>query len=425
MATIKSIHAYEIIDSRGYPTIEAVMVLDNGIESRTSVPSGTSTGKYEAHELRDGDPNRMDGMGVLKAVDIINNLIGPKLVGANPADQQGIDTWLIQSDATSRKERLGANTILTISQLCVKAAAKDNGLKTYAYVNALYSKLYPQTALTVTRIPTPVFNIINGGKHAYNTLDFQEFQIIPSSGLTFKAGYQLGVELFHELKKVLVYRNTAVSFGEEGGYSPNFTTNLDALEAIKEAVQRRNFIIGTDFFFGMDIASSSFYENSRYMLKDKPQGLHGQEYFTYIENMVKNYSILLLEDPFEDDDWQNWKKLTETSGEKMYIVGDDLVTANKERLEKAIAQKACNALLIKPNQIGTITESFEVIHMARQSGFSLIVSHRSGETNDDFIADFAVGLQSDFVKFGAPNRGERVAKYNRLLQIEMEELGIK
>jgi enolase len=424
MSTIKNIFAYEIIDSRGYPTIEARMILDNGIEVSTSIPAGTSTGKYEAHELRDKDPLRYDGMGVTKAVDIINKVLLPKLIGIDPCEQESIDDWLIHADATAIKERLGANTTLAISQLCCKAGAKINNMQNFTYINMLYNKKFPTSAVAIAKIPTPTFNLINGGKHAYNTLDFQEFLVIPSSHLTFSAGYQLAVELFHELKRVLTYRNAAVSFGEEGGYSPNFSTNLDALEIIKETCERRSLLVGNDIFFGMDIAAGTFYEEKKYKIKDKPQGLNPKDYELYIHNIIKNYSIMFLEDPFQDDDWPLWSNVTKEFGEKMYIVGDDLITANKDRLKHAIDTKACNTMLIKPNQIGTLSECFQVINTAKANNFAVVVSHRSGETNDDFIADFAVGIQADFAKFGAPNRGERVAKYNRLNIIEKEALSI-
>lgn len=424
MATIKHIHAYEIFDSRGFPTIEAKMVLDNGVLVITSIPAGTSTGKYEAHELRDGD-ERFGGLGVNKAINIINTIIAPRLIGANPMNQQEIDEWLIHKvDGTSNKAKIGANVILTISQLCAKAAAKSNGIQLFNYINYLYNNRFPTEKINIQKIPTAAFCLINGGKHAYNTLDFQEFLIIPTSNLNFASSYQLAAELFHELKEVLVYRNASVSFGEEGGYCPNFSSNLDALEIMKETCTRKNLVVGTDIFLGMDVAASILFKQGKYYLKDKPQGLSSHEFTKYLENIIHNYSLMFLEDPFEDDSWQEWSEMNKENGDKIYIIGDDLITANKARLENATAHKACNTILIKPNQIGSISESLDVIHYAKQNNISVVVSHRSGETNDDFIADFAVGVQSDFMKFGATNRGERVAKYNRLLVIENEELKI-
>lgn len=418
---IKSIHAHEIIDSRGYPTIEAQLTLDTGVTVSTAVPSGTSIGKYEAVELRDGDTNRMDGMGVTKAVSYINELIAPKLIGANPEKQREIDYWLIKADGTPNKAKLGGNTTLAVSQLILKAAAASHNLSLFQYINGLYANIFKEQ-IKIEKIPTPMFNIINGGKHANNTLEFQEFQVIPSSSLSFSRAYQLGVELFHELKRVLAYRNANISVGEEGGFTPNFTTNLDAAEVLNETITQRNLKPGLDVFLGMDIAASHFYKDDRYVIKDRPHPMKQDEYIEFIKTMLNNYSILTLEDPLQEDDWDGWKKLAGEIGEQIYLIGDDLLTTNKERLLRAIKERTCSTILVKPNQIGTITETLEVIDTARKNNFNYIVSHRSGETNDSLIADFAVAVQADFVKFGAPSRGERVAKYNRLWQIERDEL---
>lgn len=421
MSTIKRIFAYEIIDSRGYPTIEGKLLLDNGIEVTSAIQAGTSIGKSEAVELRDGDENRFNGMGVLTAVSYVNNLIAPKLVGLSPLKQKEIDYWLIKADATHNKSKLGANTILTISQLIAKAAAADENLPLFIYINKVYNKLF-NASLRIEKIPAPIFNIINGGKHANNNLEFQEFQIIPSSSFPFTRAYQIGVEIFHELKRVLAYRNANIAQGEEGGFSPNFTTNTDAIEVLVETIVQKKLKPGLDVFLGLDVAPSYFFKSNLYHIKDTPHPLAANEYLEFIMKLVKDYPILCLEDPIYEDDWPNWEKLSLAIPSHLYLIGDDLLTTNKERLQRAIKEKACTTILIKPNQIGTITETLEVIDLARKNNFNYTVSHRSGETNDSFIADFAVAVQSDFVKFGAPSRGERVAKYNRLWQIEREEL---
>ncbi len=421
MAKIKKIYAYEIIDSRSYPTIEGRLTLDNGQSVTASIPSGTSIGKYEALELRDNDKSRWDGMGVTTPVSYINNLIGPKLVNASSLKQQEVDSWLIKADGTKNKSNLGANVTLLISELMVKAGAMESGLPIFKYVNQLYEQIF-KAKIPLEKIPTPIFNIINGGKHANNNLDFQEFQIIPSSSYSFSKAYEMGVEIFHELKRMLEYRNANVSVGEEGGFTPNLVTNIDAIEIIVETLNQKKLQLGVDIFTGLDVAASHFYRDNRYYIKDKSHPLKVDEYTEFVKDLVKKYSILLLEDPLNEDDWENWHKLNESLSQEIYLIGDDLLATNKERLERAIREKSCDTILVKPNQIGTILETLSVIDTARKNNFNYVVSHRSGETNDSFIADFAVGVQSDFVKFGAPARGERVAKYNRLWQIEREEL---
>lgn len=421
MANIKKIYAYEIIDSRGHPTLEGKLLLDNGKEVTTSVPAGTSIGKFEASELRDADPKRFDGRGVSKAVSYVNDLIAPKLVGVSPLKQQDVDYWMIKADGTPDKSRLGSNTMLVVSQLFAKAAALDNGIPLFRYLNALYQSQF-KTQIKIEKIPSPIFNIINGGKHANNNLDFQEFQVIPSSSLTFAKAYQTGIELFHELRRVLKYRNANISVGEEGGFSPNFSTNLDAIEVLNETIVQKNLKVGVDIFFGLDIAASYFYKDSRYMIKDKSHPLKRDEYLDFLSHLLNSYSVLVLEDPLADEDWDGWETLYTKISDKIYLVGDDLLNTNKSRLERAIKEHACSTILIKPNQTGTLSETLELINIARNNNFNYIVSNRSGETNDDFVADLAVAIQADFVKFGAPSRGERVAKYNRLWQIERQEL---
>ncbi len=421
MATIKNINAYEIIDSRGYPTIEGRLTMSDDKVVKTSVPSGTSVGKHEALELRDGDSGRFDGMGVLKAVSLINEQIAPKLKNVSPLKQKDIDGWLINADGTKNKSKLGANTILTISQLVAKAAALTQGTPLFKYLNNLYKAFFKEE-IKVAKVPTPIFNIINGGKHANNNLEIQEFQVIPSSSLSFEKAYRMGVELYHELKRVLLYRNANISGGEEGGFAANLTKNIDALETISETFSRKKLNPGVDVFFGMDMAASHFFERQHYKLKESEKPMSTKELIDFILAMIKQYAFLELEDPLNEDDFKNWKELNNLISKEIFLVGDDLLATNKERLVKAIEEKACNTILVKPNQIGTITETLDVVYTAKKGNFSTIVSHRSGETNDDFISDFAVAVQSDFVKFGAPSRGERVAKYNRLLQIEREEL---
>lgn len=421
MGTIKSIIAYEIIDSNGYPTIEGRLTLDTGQTVTTSIPSGTSIGKYEASELRDTDNPRFNGKGVTQAVSYINTLIAPKLIGISPLKQAEIDQWLLKADATKNKSRLGANTILTISQLITKAGSVISNIPLYKYINGLY-KSYYHNDISLNRIPTPIFNVINGGKHSNNNLDFQEFQFIPSSSFRFSKAYEIGSELFHELRRVLEYRNASISVGDEGGYSPNLSTNMDAIEVMIETIEQKKMQYGVDIFTGMDIAASHFRNADTYVIKDKPHPLKFNEYYQFIAELIKKYSFLIIEDPFDQDDWTNWCKFDSQYSKEIYVVGDDLITANKDRMQKAIKDKACSTVLIKPNQIGTITETLEIIDLARINNLNYIISHRSGETNDTFVADLAVGVQSDFVKFGAPSRGERVAKYNRLWQIEREEL---
>jgi len=421
MSNIQKIYAYEIIDSRGLPTIEAKLTLQTGQTVISAIPAGTSKGKYEAMELRDNNSQRFDGYGVLNAIKNVNNLLAPKLVGVSVLKQREIDKWLIQSDGTKNKSKLGANSTLIVSQLVTKAGALFQKLPLFKYINSLYNA-QTNSQLKISKIPTPMFNIINGGKHANNNLEIQEFQVVPSSSNTFTKSYQTAVEVFHELKRVLIFRNANISVGEEGGYAPNLSSNIDALEILTETFAKKKLRLGLDVFIGLDIGSSNFYKDQRYYLKNYPHPLTREDYTNILLDLIKQYSILILEDPIQEDDFKGWSILNSKIPQETYLVGDDLLVTNKERLQKAIQEKACNSILIKPNQIGTISETIEVIDIARKNGFNCIVSHRSGETNDTFIADFAVGIQSDFVKFGALSRGERVAKYNRLWEIEREEL---
>jgi enolase len=423
MAKIKKIIAHEILDSRGIPTIKGKVLLDNGSEVTAIASSGPSKGKYEAIELRDGDNKRYQGLGVQKAVSYINDLIGPKLRGVSCDKHIDIDHWLISADGTENKSRLGVNTLMTVSQLVLKAAALQSGLPIYKYSNQLYSKIFKKT-LNIEKTPAPVFCLINGGKVGAKNLDFQEFQIIPPTSFSFSQSLQLGVEAYYDLKKVLDDRNAGVALGDGGGYSPNLSVNIDALEAIKEALYQKNLQIGVDIFFGLDMASSQFCRNGKYTIKDSPHPLKGNDYLEFINKINQEYSFLILEDPFEDDDFENWKKINAKLGDTTYIIGGDFIAGNKKRLLRAINEKTASGLVIKSNQVSTITEILEIVNQAKAADFKIVFSHCLGESNDSIIADLAVGIQADFIKFGAPARGERVAKYNRLLEIEQDILKI-
>lgn len=424
MALIKSILAYEIIDSRGLPTIEAQLVLDSGVSVVTSVPGGQVAYPNEPTDIRDEDGNRFFGKGVLHAVSYINDLIAPKLKGVNPSKLREIDDWLIKADGTKNKSRLGTNTLLTVSQLIAKAGAADLQIPLFKYLNDFYKLIY-KTEIVIDKVPTPIFNMINGGKHANTPMDFQEFQIIPSSSFTFGTAYQKAIELYAELKKVLEYRNATTAVGEEGGFSPNLTTNIDALEILNEAVTQVKMKVGLDMFLGIDFASSFFSKKGLYTIKDKPHPLKSEEYIAFVKFLLDSYSILYIEDPFDAEDWPSWKKLNSSLASTVYIVGDELTRMNKDRLTYAIRESSCTSFLLKPNQIGTVSEVLELVNLARTNSVSYIVAGRSAETNDDFVSDLAVATQSEFVKFGAPVRGERVAKYNRLWKIERDELKIR
>ena len=415
MPKIKSIFAREILDSRASPTIETTVINDDGSYGTSSVPSGISVGKYEAIELRDKDPKRFGGLGVLTAVQNVNTIIANKIRGYDPVKQQEIDNTMIALDGTANKGRLGANAILSVSQAVCKAAALSVRLPLYTYVNKLAASYgLPEK---ISRIPTPAFNILNGGKHGAGNLDFQEFLVIPSSNQSFPKALELGVAIYNALRDVLIYRNAIHSIGDEGGFAPNLFTNAEAFEVIMEATKATGARLGYDVFFGLDAAASYYKKIGGYQLKDRPQPFTVDQLVDYYKTLVSTYQLLLLEDPFGEDDWEGWIKLTTQLSDNLLIFGDDLLATSKDRLGKAILQNAANAILVKPNQIGTISETLAIIKQARESSFKVMVSHRSGETNDAFIADFAVGVSSDYVKFGAPARGERVAKYNRLLEI--------
>ncbi len=421
-STIYSITAREIIDSRGDPTIETTVVLNSGYRGTASVPSGTSIGKYEAVELRDGDEKRYNGMGVLTAMQNVNSVINAKLKGMDATNQGLIDKTMVDLDGTPNKSKLGSNATISVSLAVAAAAANHKRIPLYRYLNGLTNTGKP---VEMTRIPTPIFNIINGGKHGAGNLDFQEFQVIPASNKLYHQALEMGAEIYQAVKKILIYRNAVHSVGYEGGFAPNLFTNVDAMEILMEAVKSTSYRFGVDVFFGLDVAASYFKSARGYQIKDRSIPFQSTEFVEYLKTMHEKYRLLLLEDPLDEDDWDGWVSITHELGADILIVGDDLLATNPKRLERAISSKACSAILTKPNQIGTLSEFLAVIILAKQHDIKTIVSHRSGETNDSFIADLAVAVQSDYVKFGAPARGERVAKYNRLLQIESELFGNK
>ncbi len=415
---IYSVIAREILDSRGDPTIEVMVILESGYRGVASVPAGTSLGKYEAVELRDKDPKRYGGMGVLKAVAHVNGTIATTVKGMDALNQAALDKALLDLDGTPDKHVLGANSILGVSLATAAAAANARRIPLYRYVNEIFT---PFVATPMTRIPTPTFNVINGGKHGSGNLDFQEFHIVPASNKSFSHALELGVAIYKQVMQILKYRNAVYAVGYEGGFAPNLFTNLDALEILAEAIKASPYIFGVDVFFGLDLAANSFkHERGGYQIKDRPTPLSNTDFIKYLMELHKKHRLLILEDPLSEDDWDSWDDLSRQIGNDVLVVGDDLLATNPERLKRAIAEKVCSAILAKPNQIGSLSEFFSVIAIAKQAGIKTIVSHRSGETNDTFVADLAVGVQSDYVKFGAPARGERVAKYNRLLQIEAE-----
>lgn len=417
MSKISKVWARQIIDSRGTPTIEAACQLDTGEISVASVPSGTSTGTHEAVELRDNDPTRYLGKGVSKAVNNINEVLGPGIWGLDSLDQEKIDKRLIDLDGTQNKSKYGANAILAVSSVATKAASLAAKQALYLWVNTLAKRVGIKEDV---RVPTPIFNMINGGLHGAGNLDFQEFHVIPATSKTFSDSLRAGVEIYLTLGKDLQRRGAIHSVGDEGGYAPNLFTNADALEVLYESVKQTQYQVGRDVFFGLDVAATVFYKNGEYVIRDKSAPLTDDGLLEYYKYLNSQYHLAIIEDMFHEDAWASWKKLYETFQKQLTIVGDDLLCTNPERVQKAITEKACDGILVKPNQVGTISETLKVIKMARDAGWKLITSHRSGETNDWFIADFAVGVGSDYAKFGAPSRGERVVKYNRLLSIEAE-----
>jgi len=405
---IKNIYGREIFDSRGNPTIEAEIILDNGISAAASVPSGASTGTKEAVELRDGDKNRFNGKGVLKAVKNINEIIAPALIGKNPENQKEIDDAMINLDGTENKSRLGANAILGVSIAAVKAAALNAGKPVFEYLKKENE----------TRIPLPFLNILNGGKHADTDIDFQEFMICPAGAPSFKEAFRYAVETYHSLKSVLKSKGHFTSVGDEGGFAPELSSNEEALELIITGIEKAGFKPGRDIFIALDPAASEFYENEKYILKADKKKLSSEEMIDYYKKLVAAYPIVSIEDALSENDWDGWKILTKELSSKIQLVGDDLFVTNKKILAEGINKGVANAILIKLNQIGTVTETLETVELAKNNGYSCMFSHRSGETEDSFLADIAVATGCGQIKTGAPARSERVAKYNRLLKIE-------
>ncbi len=410
--TIETVVAREILDSRGNPTIEVEVVLLDGAWGRAAVPSGASTGVHEALELRDGDPDRYGGKGVLKAVQNVNDLIADELFGWDATDQKGIDARLLELDGTPNKERLGANAILGVSLAVAKAAANALQLPLYRYIGGVHAHV----------LPVPLMNILNGGKHAVDGPDLQEFMIVPAGAPTFAEGLRWGSEVYHALKAVLKAKGYATGVGDEGGFAPSLKANEEAVEVILEAIEKAGYAPGKDIFLALDPAASEFYQDGKYVLKKEGRTLTGAEMVEFYAAWVEKYPIVSIEDGLAEDDWESWSLMMERLGDRIQIVGDDLLVTNVERVERAIRERACNALLCKVNQIGTLTEAIAAVQLAQRAGWGVIVSHRSGETEDATIADLAVALNTGQIKTGAPCRSDRVAKYNQLLRIE-EELG--
>lgn len=412
MSAISHVHAREILDSRGNPTIEVEVMTESGFFGRAAVPSGASTGEYEATELRDGDPARYLGKGVLKATQNVKDQISPKIMGLDITNQVEIDRLMIELDGTPNKSRLGANAILGVSLACAKAAAESVGLPLYRYLGGVYA----------TRMPVPMMNILNGGAHADNTVDFQEFMIIPHGAPSFREGLRYGTEVFHALKKVLKSKNMNTAVGDEGGFAPNLASNRAALDVVMEAVEKAGFKPGQQISIALDVAASSFCKNGKYVLEGEGKTLSSEEMVTFLADLTRNYPIVSIEDGLDEHDWDGFQALTKAVGEKVQIVGDDLFVTNAARLADGIKKKSANAILIKLNQIGTLTETMETISLATRNGFHSIISHRSGETEDVTIADLAVATGVGQIKTGSASRSDRIAKYNQLLRIE-EELG--
>ena len=414
MSRITAIRGREIIDSRGNPTVEADVILDSGAMGRAAVPSGASTGTREAVELRDGDKKRYGGKGVLKAVENINSVLQPALIGHDVTDQQGIDRKMIDLDGTETKSRLGANALLAISLAAAHAAANDSRQPLYRYLGRLVGGSREPV------MPVPMMNIINGGAHANNSLDIQEFMILPVGAPTFREALRYGAEVFHTLKKLLNDRDLSTGVGDEGGYAPNLESNEEALSLIIEAIEKSGYKVGKDIYLGLDVASSEFFKDGRYELEGEKRGFSSAEFTRYLADLASKYPIITIEDGMAEGDWDGWAQLTKALGEKHQLVGDDLYVTNTRILKEGIDKHIANAILIKPNQIGTLTETLAAIDMADKAHYASVVSHRSGETEDNTIADIAVATAATQIKTGSLSRSDRMAKYNQLLRIEAE-----
>lgn len=410
MSVIELVYAREVLDSRGNPTVEVEVSLESGVVGRAIVPSGASTGAFEAVELRDGDKGRYIGKGVEKAVANVNEIIAPELEGMDAFDQPAIDALMIELDGTHNKGKLGANAILGVSMAVARAAAEELGLPLFQYIGGVNAK----------QLPVPMMNILNGGEHADNSVDVQEFMILPVGAKSFKEGLRMGAEVFHSLKKVLSERGLACGVGDEGGFAPNLGSNREALELIVEAIEKAGYKPGDDVRLGLDVAATEMYdkETKLYDLKHEGKKLTAEQMVDLYEEWVNNFPIVTIEDGLDEEDWDGWKVLTDRLGKKVQLVGDDLFVTNTERLERGIEAGVANSILIKVNQIGTITETLDAIEMAKRAGYTAVISHRSGETEDTTIADLAVAVNAGQIKTGAPSRTDRVAKYNQLLRIE-------
>ncbi|MBL7053971.1 phosphopyruvate hydratase [Patescibacteria group bacterium] len=417
MSKIKKVFAREILDSRGNPTIETKIILDNGVEAKAAVPSGASKGKYEALELRDNDPNRYSGRGVLNACSNVMGRIANTIVGGT-AEIQSMDETMLALDGTNNKSKLGANAILSVSLAIARVCAKDANLPLYEYLRKTY-KIHSEKY----KMPVPMFNVINGGKHSDSGLDIQEFLIIPMGGDSFKDRVLIGVDIFSALRDILKSKELTFAVGDEGGFAPKLKNTKKVFDLLARISEFTEHSLGKEVFFGIDAAASVFYDThkKRYLFENKKRS--SDDMLKFYRKLFKKYPIFTIEDPFAEDDWDVWPKLTakiKVLNDDFLVIGDDLFGTNIKRLQRGIDNKVANAILIKPNQIGSVTETMKCISLAQDNNYKIVISHRSGETNDDFIADLAVAVGADFIKTGAPNRGERVAKYNRLMEIETE-----
>ncbi len=413
MSTIVDVFAREVLDSRGNPTVEVEVVLEDGTIGTAMVPSGASTGAHEAVELRDGDARRYGGKGVLQAVRNVNDIIAPEVIGMEALHQIDIDTMMIDLDGTANKGKLGANAILGVSLAAARAAAAYLNLPLYQYIGGVNAK----------QLPVPMMNILNGGKHADNNVDIQEFMVVPCGAPSFAEGLRMGVEVYHSLKQVLSARGLATSVGDEGGFAPNLPSNEAALDVIMEAIDKAGYTAGTDICLAVDVAATELLIDGKYHLAGNNMVLSSDEMVDFYEKLTQQYPLISIEDGLAEDDWAGWKKLTDRLGQRVQLVGDDLFVTNSQRLAQGIESGVCNSILIKLNQIGTLTETLDTIELARRSGYTCVISHRSGETEDSTMADVAVAVNAGQIKTGAPARTDRIAKYNRLLRIE-EELDV-
>ncbi len=410
MSAIVGVHGREVLDSRGNPTVEAEVILESGAIGRAIVPSGASTGEREAIELRDGDPKRFHGKGVLKAVDNINGEIAKRIRGMESLNQREIDLALIELDGTENKGRLGANAILAVSMAVARASAQELGVSLYEYLGGRFG----------SRLPVPLMNVINGGAHADNPLDIQEFMIVPVCGGSFREALRAGVEVFHTLKKVLKEKGFSTNVGDEGGFAPNLSSTQEALDTLMQAIERTGYKPGEDILLALDCASSEFYRDGLYHLEGKK--LSSEEMIAFYEELLDRYPIVSIEDPLSENDWEGWKELTKAIGSRVQLVGDDLFTTNPKVLRRGIEEGVANSILVKLNQIGTLSETLDTVMLAKENSYSPIISHRSGESEDTFIAHLAVATNAGQIKTGSASRSDRIAKYNELLRIE-EELG--